>query len=148
MKHVKKSVLLWYSPQEMYDLVVAVCDYPLFLPWCTQAEVLAEDAYGMVARLTMGYRGLTQAFTTRNEHEPGRSVLMHLVEGPFSQLEGTWLFQPVGQASDRACRVEFDLRYNFSSAALEAVVSPVFDKIAATFVDSFVKRAEEVYGSR
>jgi ribosome-associated toxin RatA of RatAB toxin-antitoxin module len=32
--------------------------------------------------------------------------------------------------------------------ALEALVSPVFDKIANTFVDSFVKRAEQVYGPR
>jgi ribosome-associated toxin RatA of RatAB toxin-antitoxin module len=28
------------------------------------------------------------------------------------------------------------------------VVSPVFDRIANTFVDSFVKRAEQVYGPR
>jgi ribosome-associated toxin RatA of RatAB toxin-antitoxin module len=34
MKHVKKSVLLWYSPREMYDLVIAIEDYPVFLPWC------------------------------------------------------------------------------------------------------------------
>jgi ribosome-associated toxin RatA of RatAB toxin-antitoxin module len=27
-------------------------------------------------------------------------------------------------------------------------VSPVFDRIANTFVDSFVRRAEEVYGAR
>ena len=32
--------------------------------------------------------------------------------------------------------------------ALEAVVSPVFDRVANTFVDSFVKRAEQVYGPR
>ncbi len=44
MKHVKKSVLLWYSPREMYDLVVAVEDYPSFLPWCERAEVLERDA--------------------------------------------------------------------------------------------------------
>jgi ribosome-associated toxin RatA of RatAB toxin-antitoxin module len=44
--------------------------------------------------------------------------------------------------------VEFDMAYAFSSTALEAVVSPVFDKVANTFVDSFVKRAEVVYGPR
>ena len=41
MKHVKKSVLLWYSPHEMYALVTAVEDYPKFLPWCERVEVLA-----------------------------------------------------------------------------------------------------------
>jgi ribosome-associated toxin RatA of RatAB toxin-antitoxin module len=28
------------------------------------------------------------------------------------------------------------------------VVSPVFDRIANTFVDSFVQRAESLYGAR
>ena len=40
MKHVKKSVLLWYSPREMYTLVTAVPEYPKFLPWCERGEVL------------------------------------------------------------------------------------------------------------
>jgi ribosome-associated toxin RatA of RatAB toxin-antitoxin module len=39
------------------------------------------------------------------------------------------------------------LEYGFSSAALAAVVGPVFDKIAASLVDAFVKRAEQVYGT-
>ena len=42
MKHVKKSVLLWYSAREMYELVVAVEDYPKFLPWCESSTVLAS----------------------------------------------------------------------------------------------------------
>ena len=39
MKHVKKSVLLWYSPHEMYELVIDVEAYPEFLPWCERVEV-------------------------------------------------------------------------------------------------------------
>ena len=30
MKHVKKSVLLWYTPQEMYDLVVDIDGFVFF----------------------------------------------------------------------------------------------------------------------
>jgi len=152
MKHVKKSVLLWYSPREMYELVTAVQDYPRFLPWCANAEVLESHEGGMTARMTLHYAGLHHAFTTRNEHVPGRSVYIRLAEGPFSRLEGTWHFVPLGQpAADGetpACRVEFDMLYAFSSHALEAVLSPVFGRIANTFVDSFVKRAEQVYGPR
>ena len=40
------------------------------------------------------------------------------------------------------------MRYAFANGALEAAISPVFDRIANTFVDSFVKRAEQVYGPR
>lgn len=156
MKHVKKSVLLWYAPEEIYRLVVAVPDYPAFLPWCERGEVLVEDEQGMTARIHLAYGGVRQAFTTRNTHEPGRAVSLALLDGPFSMLEGQWRFVPLvapgqalapGQAA-QACKVEFSLQYAFSSRPLEAVVSPVFDRVAATLVDSFVKRAEQVYGPR
>jgi ribosome-associated toxin RatA of RatAB toxin-antitoxin module len=151
MKHVKKSVLLWYSPREMYTLVTAVADYPAFLPWCERAEIVAEDDAGMTARLHLHYAGVRHAFTTRNEHVPDVSVDVNLVDGPFSLLDGIWRFVPLakpGDADALACKIEFELRYAFSSRALEALLSPVFDRIANTFVDSFVQRADQVYGPR
>jgi ribosome-associated toxin RatA of RatAB toxin-antitoxin module len=146
MKHVKKSVLLWYSPHEMYELVTGVPDYPKFLPWCERAEVLEQHPGGMTARMHLHYAGVRHSFTTRNEHDPDKSVVIALADGPFSKLDGTWKFLRLGSGS--ACKIEFDMCYAFSSIALEALVSPVFDKIANTFVDSFVKRAEQVYGPR
>jgi ribosome-associated toxin RatA of RatAB toxin-antitoxin module len=154
MKHVKKSVLLWYSAQEMYTLVTSVSEYPRFLPWCERAELIEEHVDGVTARLHLAYAGVRHAFTTRNHQVPDESVDLALVDGPFSELAGTWRFLPLampGQPIDespKACKVEFDLRYAFSSRALEAVVSPMFDRIANTFVDSFVKRAEQVHGVR
>ena len=150
MKHVKKSVLLWYSPREMYTLVTGVEDYPRFLPWCDKAQILERHDDGVTAKLGLAYMGLRHAFTTRNVYVPDESVAMHLVDGPFSSLEGLWRFRALGPtaAETAACKIEFDLSYAFSSRALELVVSPVFDKIADTFVDSFVRRAEAVYGVR
>ena len=150
MKHVHKSVLLWYSPREMYDLVTGIEAYPHFLPWCDKAQIVETHDDGVTARLGLHYMGLRHAFTTRNTHQPGESVAVALVDGPFSLLEGTWAFRPIGRpgSEQQACRIEFDLRYAFSSLTLEAVVSPVFDRVANTFVDCFVRRAEDVYGPR
>ena len=71
-----------------------------------------------------------------------------LVSGPFSSLDGAWKFQPVGDASERACRIELDLSYGFNNFALQALVGPVFDTIASGLVEAFVKRAEQVYGKK
>lgn len=150
MKHVKKSVLLSYSAAEMYALVIAVPDYPKFLPWCEKAEVLSHDDAGMTARMHLAYGGLRHTFSTRNTHVLDSSVVVSLVDGPFSALEGSWKFVPLQLAGDAApaCKIEFEMRYAFSSKPLEVLVSPVFDRIANTFVDAFVKRAEQVYGTR
>ena len=150
MKHVRKSVLLWYSPGEMFNLVTDIAAYPSFLPWCQSAEVLERHEDGVTARLGLAYMGVKQSFTTRNHQVEPEAVRLQLIAGPFSTLEGQWLFKSLGNAGTGppACKVEFDLRYAFSSPALEAVVSPVFDKVANTFVESFVRRAEAVYGAR
>lgn len=150
MKHVRKSVLLWYSPREMYDLVTDVEAYPQFLPWCDRAELLERHADGVTARIGLAYMGVRHAFTTRNVEHAAERVSVQLVDGPFSVLEGLWLFHRLSRpgTEDMACKIEFDLRYAFASTALETVVSPVFDRVANTFVDSFVRRAEDVYGAR
>ena len=146
MKTVNKSVLIWYSPEEMFNLVTGVDQYPLFLPWCDRARVLEQHADGVTAEVGIALGGIHQTFVTRNTHDAGRRVQMHLVKGPFSQLEGDWHFHPVGDGTQRACKVELLLNYGFDSAALAALVGPVFDRIAGSMVDAFVKRAEQVYG--
>ncbi len=145
MKTVHKSVLIWHSAQQMFDLVADVTKYPEFLPWCDQGSVVATHDDGVTAEVGIALGGLRQTFTTRNTHVPGREVNLHLVDGPFSRLDGTWSFTPVGNEQN-ACRVALALNYGFKSAALSVLVGPVFDKIAGSLVDAFVKRAEAVYG--
>jgi len=148
MKTVQKSVLIWYSAQEMYDLVHDVPRYPEFLPWCESAAVDAVHADGVTARIGMALAGFKRSFSTRNVVQAGRQIRLELVDGPFKRLEGTWDFIPLqspdGQAQ-RACRVELSLHYEFESV-FGKLVGPIFDKIAATLIDAFVKRAEQVYG--
>ena len=146
MKTVQKSVLIWYSPQEMFDPVTSVQQYPQFLPWCDHTRVLEQDDNGMLAEVGIALSGIRHSFVTRNLHEPGRRVQMQLVKGPFSRLDGDWHFHTVGDGSQRAARVELLLNYGFDSVTLSKVVGPVFDRIAASMVDAFVKRAEQVYG--
>ena len=146
MKTVKKSVLLWYSPEEMYALVTDVTAYPQFLPWCDHATIVAEDTQGMTAEIGIAFGGIRQTFTTRNLHVPPREVAMQLVDGPFSQLDGCWSFAALADGSERACRVGLLLNYGFDNIALGKLIGPVFDRIAGSMVDAFVKRAEQVYG--
>ena len=145
MKTVHKSVLIWYSAEEMFALVTDCAKYPDFLPWCDHATILAEGPDWMKAEIGISFSGIHQTWVTHNTHVPGRQVDLKLVEGPFSQLQGTWRFIPLGQPGQRACKVELELHYGFKNAALAALVGPVFDKIAGTMVDAFVKRAEHAY---
>ncbi|KRB91458.1 type II toxin-antitoxin system RatA family toxin [Noviherbaspirillum sp. Root189] len=143
MAVVHKSVLLPYSAEQMFALVDRIEDYPKFLPWCGGADVRTREGNKVVAMLTINYRGVKQSFSTENTNAPPTSINMVLIEGPFKQLHGTWNFKPL---REDACKIEFELHYEFSSRVLEQLIGPVFNFIANSFVDSFCKRAEVVYG--
>jgi ribosome-associated toxin RatA of RatAB toxin-antitoxin module len=127
----------------MFALVDRVEDYPAFLPWCGGVEVQERAADKLVAAIQINYHGVKQSFTTENSNTPPTRMQMRLVEGPFRHLDGTWQFTAL--RAD-ACKIEFELHYEFSSKILEKLIGPVFSKIADSFVDSFCKRAEVVYG--
>lgn len=145
MPQVTKTVLVAYTPAEMFELVDKVEDYPAFLPWCGGTELHERNADITEATIHIRYLQIKQQFSTLNTKRHPEEMLLKLKSGPFRHLEGAWFFRPLG---DVACKVEFRLHYEFSSQLLEKVLGPVFSHIANTFVDSFVLRAEKVYGSR
>jgi len=127
----------------MYELVTNVADYPKFLPWCGGVDIRRQDEHGMEVRIDIHFGGIKQYFATRNVHQRPTRIDMAFVDGPFRQLTGHWQFTPL--RAD-ACRIDFALHYEFSNFFLEKIIEPVFHHIASTFVDSFVKRADEYYG--
>ena len=102
-----------------------------------------HDEKGMEASITISIAGIKQTFTTRNEHDYPRVITFHLVNGPFSALTGNWEFH---ELAENACKVVYIMEYAFSSRTLEAVVGPIFNRIASSFIDSFTQRAQAVYG--
>ncbi|MBC7781719.1 MAG: type II toxin-antitoxin system RatA family toxin [Proteobacteria bacterium] len=145
MALVEKSVLVQYTPAQMFRLVDRVEDYPEFLPWCGGSSVSDRSEAKLRATVKIDYHGVRQSFTTENiRHEP-EAIEVKLIDGPFRNLDGSWRFKALGQ---QACKIEFRLHYEFSSRILEKLLSPVFNRIANTFVDAFVKRAEQVYGKQ
>jgi ribosome-associated toxin RatA of RatAB toxin-antitoxin module len=144
MKRIARSAIVEHSAAELYALVEDIEAYPRFLTWCVAAAVHERGGGRTKATLTIGLGGLRHSFTTLNENRPGEAIDMHLVEGPFRRFEGQWRFAPL---SPRACRIEFSLEYEFSSRALGRLLAPLFDGIADSMVDAFVRRAAEVYES-
>ena len=144
MALVEKTVLIEQSAERMFELVDHCENYPAFLPWCSQTEVKFRDATRTVATLHINYHSVKSCFTTENVKEFPRSMKICLVDGPFRRLEGAWYFKAL---AENACKIEFQLHYEFSSKLFEKVIGPVFSHIANSFVDAFVHRAAQVYGA-
>jgi ribosome-associated toxin RatA of RatAB toxin-antitoxin module len=147
MSAIRKSALVPFAGERMYDLVAMVQDYPKFLPWCSGARAgpaaPPAPAHAVDARVDVDFYGLRLHFETRNLHTSPTRIEMSLLSGPFRSFAGDWRFR---RLSDQACKIEFSLDYQLNAGVIGAALAPVFDQIASTMVDAFVKRAEQVYG--
>ena len=140
MREVKRSALIAESPARMYRLINDIERYPEFVPYCTSARVDSRKDNEVVATLAIRRGPLRAEFTTRNLLEPDRRVLMQFVSGPFRVLEGLWTLTALG---DLGCRVELEMRFEFSNRVTGAMFEPLFESTAGSLVDAFVKRARE-----
>jgi len=143
MPVVEKTALVPYSDQQMFELVKDVARYPEFLPWCSGAELLSDDGHMVCGRIEVARMGIRQTFSTCNKYQAPRRMSIELVEGPFKSLHGEWEFIAL---RENACKVVLHLEFEFSGHLINMAFGKVFEQIANTLVDSFCKRAKEVYG--
>ncbi len=146
MSHIKRSALVHYSAAEMYQLVNNVADYAAFLPWCRSSEVKSETETEMIASVEIAKGILNKTFTTQNQLQQGKRIDLQLVDGPFKKLSGYWQFDAL--KTENACKVNLELEFEFDNAMMSIAAKPIFTQIANSLVDSFCKRAVEVYGER
>jgi len=139
---VEKSALVHHTPAQMYRLVVEVEHYQDFLPWCSRSRLLSRTPEEVCGELTVSNLGISQTFSTCNRLVENQRVEIKLRDGPFRKLEGAWEFTGLGE---NACKVALHLEFEFSGRLINMAFGAVFGQIANSLVDSFCKRADEVY---
>jgi ribosome-associated toxin RatA of RatAB toxin-antitoxin module len=144
MPEIKRSALMPYPAGVMYDIVNDVERYPEYLPWCGGVKLHESQETSMEASILMRAAGLNHWFKTRNRMVPGKSIEISLVEGPFSQLEGSWRFTPI---DTDGCKIELLLQFEIHNSLAAVVIKPAFSRIANTMVESFCTRASQLYES-
>lgn len=140
-QHAEKRVLP-YRPDQIFDLVADVGQYPKFLPWCVAAKVRTRTATELVADLTIGFGPFRESFTSRVTLDRPSSITVRYERGPFRYLRNIWKFT----ATPEGCLVEFFVDFEFRSRILQAAIGVVFTEATRLMVSAFIKRAREVYG--
>lgn len=144
MPRVCREAVVPYSCEQMYALINDVEAYQDFLPWCESSVIdQRHNENAVTATLHVAHKGICLQFTTHNYGKPGEEVLMQLDKGPFKHLYGQWKLVPLGE---KGCRVTLNFEYAFSNMIYERLLKRVFDRIAETLMDAFLKRAHSCYG--
>jgi ribosome-associated toxin RatA of RatAB toxin-antitoxin module len=137
---VRRSALVIFSPEQMFDLVIDVERYPEFLPWVAGAQLHEKSDRELRASLEMQRGGVRERFTTRNSFERPAFMTMSMVEGPFRVLEGRWTFTRIGTAGTR---IELEMRFEFASAVVSMLFGKSFEESCNSLIDAFIARARQ-----
>lgn len=138
MRSFEETRQVQCSAKTMFDIVLDIEAYPLFLPWVSDAEVLTHQAGELTAQLVANLAGSKHSFQTIDRFVPDKLIEIRLLEGPFRFLESLWTFDAV---SDDMCKVHFSIEFEFRSMMLDLVASPIFSTACKSMVQAFEQRA-------
>jgi len=142
MRRVQRTALVPYTDEQMFDLVSDVEAYPEFLPWCEGSELRSKTEQELVGGMSVGIKGVTATFVTRNILQRPKVMNMVLEEGPFRVLEGIWQFHALGEDG---CRIELSIDFEFESKVQDMLLGGSFEVICNKLIDAFTERARSVY---
>lgn len=147
MPHHAETRSLPYAPEDMFKLVADVKRYPEFLPWCRAARIRSQTDTLLVADLVIGFKGITERFTSRVTLNPEtREIQTAYEDGPFKYLDNHWKFLP--QPDGAGCVVEFHVDFEFKSRLLQTMIGLVFTEAVRRMVAAFEERADFLYGEQ
>jgi ribosome-associated toxin RatA of RatAB toxin-antitoxin module/CRP-like cAMP-binding protein len=136
---LRRTVLVPYAVESMFDLIEQAEHYPQFLPWCVSAKILERSDEWVAARIDFKYLHVRFGFQTRNPKRRPEWLQVRLVEGPFKRFQADWRLTPLGT---QGCRISFDLSYEVSDGLLDRVAVRAVEMVSRSMMDAFVKRAE------
>ncbi len=142
--NIRRSAEVPYSREQMFDLVNDVDAYAEFLPGCRSASARRISDQEVEGTIELAKGALHKSFTTRNQLRRPERIDMRLLRGPFRRLHGAWTFDELDNGKTR---IALELDFEFANRIMAFAIGPVFNQIANSLVDAFVRRAREVYGN-
>ncbi|MEO7251792.1 MAG: SRPBCC family protein [Arenimonas sp.] len=139
MASIHRHALVRHSAVRMYGLVNDVASYPQRFDWCEGSSVIEESPKQMVARLDVRVAGFAVSFTTRNKLTPPTRIALQLVDGPFSEFKGLWVFHTLAEG---ACKVSLSMDFEVASRLIGSALAIGFQGLADRMVDDFCREAD------
>lgn len=149
MTHYSCRVTVPYSSEQMQMLVADVRSYPDFIHWIRSLSVRDEtsttEKWMGRALATVGFKGLTERFTTDVESDHlSRTISVNLVSGPFRRLKNQWRFED----HENGCDIHFNIDFEFSNLILRMLLKANFDRAVRVLIAIFTEEAHRRYGNQ
>ena len=138
---VKRSIEC--KKEQLIDLVLDIEKYPIFVPFCLNAEVHEKnDLLLIVADLTIGKGPLKDTYKRDVKfNKKDDSIHVTNLDGPLKHLENKWYFKEKNNITEVSFEIDFELKNDLLNIVMTKSFQYGLDKIA----DAFQKRAKELF---
>jgi len=147
MPKQNEEKIVSFTKDQMFDLVADIDKYSEFLPWCNKSTVINkqinDDNLNVVADLEIGYGQFIYTYRSNviMDNQKNYIKVNHL-EGPFNYLNNEWKFEEVSKSSSK---IIFSIDFELNIKLFDVLITKFFDKAFQKMVDSFHRRAEDIY---
>ncbi len=143
MPSQRQSRILPYSCEQMFALALDIESYPEFVPGYRSTAVTSTGPQSLTVDQSVGLGPVQQRFHSEAWFERPNLIRIRANDGPFRALEVEWRFAP----DPAGCRVDFEVSYRLASAG-SFITSAWLGLVAPQLLETFVRRAAQVYGRR
>lgn len=138
----QETTIVPFTPQQMFDLVADVEDYPRFIPWIEALRVRnrdVEDGTGsLTADMVVKYKMFRESFRSEVtlDREAG-TINVAYVKGPLKSLINEWRFEP----HEEGCRIDFCIEFEFRNILMQTLATQLIDKAFMRLSGAFIDEA-------
>ncbi|MFK8040067.1 MAG: type II toxin-antitoxin system RatA family toxin [Rickettsiaceae bacterium] len=145
MPKFNTSKNLPYQAKDLFDLVLDIESYPEFLPWCNGARIISKNDDQITAELQIKYKYLSFDYISNVKyHELDGNYEIHVQSKSylFKYLKNSWQIKQMNEFSS----INFDIDFDVKSKMLSKLIKIFFSYVADTMINSFEKRAKQLFG--
>jgi coenzyme Q-binding protein COQ10 len=141
-----ERVVVPFTPEQMFGLVMDVRTYPRFLPFVQALRVVADDreegSGKLCADMVVRYSVFRETFRSEVTADvEAKTVRAKYIRGPLKDLENNWRFE----LHERGCMVDFRLRFAFQNRLMQAAANKFVEHGFKRMVGAFVQEAHRRY---
>lgn len=145
-RHHEESIVIGYSPEQLYSVVAAVDLYEDFVPWCQKSSVIwLKDDEALEAELEIGFKFFVERYISHVELKKPYLIKTSVSQSSlFDHLINVWEFKP--GPTPHSTQLHFLVDFQFRSPLYRKVANMFFNEVVQQLVGSFENRCRTVYG--
>ena len=143
MPYKKIVKTLPFQPQEIYDIVINVEQYPCFVPHCAEVNVHEASVSRIIAEMIIEYHTVIKNFrisyiSNVELYPENYTVLItNANDRFFKKLESSWKIKPCIEGSE----ITYEIAFELQNPVLNLTLSSLILKNSEIMIVAFTKRA-------